>query len=144
MQINWRENMMTNCGDLIMVTTMERNGVSGRRFKFCLPWMDKVGYMTLAMGKMMVLHSLEIGRRRRRYTSRFLFMLAPYLCLLKFETRDPKTGNLVRYNADDDTTTLGEMLRHEKFGGGMADQKNLDAQFAKAIMGDGKFQVWAL
>jgi hypothetical protein len=32
------------------------------------------------------------------------------------------------------------MLRHEKFGGGMADQKDLDAQFAKAIMGDGKFQ----
>jgi hypothetical protein len=47
----------------------------------------------------------------------------------------------VRYNADDDTTTLGEMLRQERFGAGMADQKDLDAQFAKAIMGDGKFQV---
>ncbi|KAK0504029.1 CwfJ C-terminus 1-domain-containing protein-like protein [Armillaria luteobubalina] len=58
----------------------------------------------------------------------------------KVETRDPKTGNLVRINADDDTTTLGEMLRQEKFGGGMSDQKNLDAQFARAIMGDGKFQ----
>jgi hypothetical protein len=33
------------------------------------------------------------------------------------------------------------MVRQERFGGGMADQKNLDAQFAKAIMGDGKFQV---
>ncbi|KII90551.1 hypothetical protein PLICRDRAFT_52280 [Plicaturopsis crispa FD-325 SS-3] len=58
----------------------------------------------------------------------------------KFETRDPKTGDILRYNADDDTTTLGEMLRQERFGAGMADQKDLDAQFAKAIMGDGKFQ----
>lgn len=33
------------------------------------------------------------------------------------------------------------MLRQEKFGAGMADQKDLDAQFARAIMGDGKFQV---
>ncbi|KAJ3491121.1 hypothetical protein NLI96_g954 [Meripilus lineatus] len=57
----------------------------------------------------------------------------------KVETRDPKTGELVRYNADDDTTTLGEMLRQERFGAGMADQKNLDAQYAKAIMSDGKF-----
>ncbi|KAG6845123.1 hypothetical protein H0H87_000550 [Tephrocybe sp. NHM501043] len=58
----------------------------------------------------------------------------------KFETHDPKTGEVIRINADDDTTTLGEMLRQERFGAGMADQKNLDAQFARAIMGDGKFQ----
>ncbi|KAG6832004.1 hypothetical protein H0H92_006040 [Tricholoma furcatifolium] len=58
----------------------------------------------------------------------------------KFETHDPKTGEIIRYNADDDTTTLGEMLRQEKFSAGVADQKNLDAQFARAIMGDGKFQ----
>ncbi|KAJ8080393.1 Pre-mRNA-splicing factor cwf19 [Marasmius tenuissimus] len=58
----------------------------------------------------------------------------------KVETRDPKTGDIVRYNADDDTTTLGELLRQEKFGAGMSDQKDLDAQFAKAIMGDGKFE----
>ncbi|TFK74757.1 hypothetical protein BDN72DRAFT_759018 [Pluteus cervinus] len=58
----------------------------------------------------------------------------------KFETHDPKTGDIIRYNADDDEMTLGELLRQEKFGAGMADQKNLDAQFARAIMGDGKFQ----
>ncbi|KAF8895271.1 CwfJ C-terminus 1-domain-containing protein-like protein [Infundibulicybe gibba] len=58
----------------------------------------------------------------------------------KFDTHDPKTGEVLRINADDDTTTLGEMLRQEKFGAGMADQKDLDAQFARAIMGDGKFQ----
>ncbi|KAG5641548.1 hypothetical protein DXG03_004794 [Asterophora parasitica] len=52
----------------------------------------------------------------------------------KFETHNPKTGEIIRYNVDDDTTTLGEMLRQERFGAGMADQKNLDAQFAKAIM----------
>ncbi|KAF8133995.1 CwfJ C-terminus 1-domain-containing protein-like protein [Boletus edulis] len=58
----------------------------------------------------------------------------------KFETRDPKTGDIVRYNADDDEITLGEMLRQERFGAGVADQKDLDAQYAKALMGDGKFE----
>ncbi|KAJ7903188.1 CwfJ C-terminus 1-domain-containing protein-like protein [Mycena leptocephala] len=51
----------------------------------------------------------------------------------KFETHDPKTGEILRYNANDDTTTLGEMLRQEH-------QKNLDAEFARSIMSDGKFQ----
>ncbi|KAG8214741.1 CwfJ C-terminus 1-domain-containing protein-like protein [Butyriboletus roseoflavus] len=58
----------------------------------------------------------------------------------KFETRDPKTGDIVRYNADDDEITLGEMLRQERFGAGISDQKSLDAQYAKALMGDGKFE----
>ncbi|KAN0123487.1 Protein similar to CwfJ C-terminus 1 domain containing protein [Russula decolorans] len=57
----------------------------------------------------------------------------------KVETRDPKTGEIIRYNADDDTTTLGELLRQEKFSAGMADQKNLDMQFAQSIMTDGGF-----
>jgi hypothetical protein len=42
---------------------------------------------------------------------------------------------------DDDTTSLREMMRQEKIGAGTSDQKNLDAQFAKAIMGDAKFEV---
>ncbi|EPQ54755.1 hypothetical protein GLOTRDRAFT_77477 [Gloeophyllum trabeum ATCC 11539] len=58
----------------------------------------------------------------------------------KVETRDPKTGELVRVNADDDKLTLGEMLRQERFGAGPADQKNLDMQFANAIATDGGFQ----
>ncbi|KZT28863.1 hypothetical protein NEOLEDRAFT_1129124 [Neolentinus lepideus HHB14362 ss-1] len=58
----------------------------------------------------------------------------------RVETRDPKTGDLIRINADDDQLTLGEMLRQEKFGAGLADQKNLDMQFAKAIATDGGFQ----
>ena len=48
---------------------------------------------------------------------------------------------MVRIDADDDNVTLGEMLRQEKFGAGMADQKNLDAEFARAVMTDGGFQV---
>lgn len=48
---------------------------------------------------------------------------------------------MLRINADDDTMTLGEMLRQERMGAGMSDQKNLDAQYARAVMGDGKFEV---
>ncbi|RPD77778.1 hypothetical protein L226DRAFT_532550 [Lentinus tigrinus ALCF2SS1-7] len=56
------------------------------------------------------------------------------------DKRDPKTGEMVRVDPDDDEITLGEMLREERFGAGMADQKNLDAEFARAIMTDGGFQ----
>ncbi|KAL5520023.1 hypothetical protein ACEPAG_1683 [Sanghuangporus baumii] len=58
----------------------------------------------------------------------------------RVETRDPKTGELVRYNADDDDLTLGEMLRQERFGAGMSDQKNLDSELAAAITRDGGFE----
>lgn len=37
--------------------------------------------------------------------------------------------------------TLGDMLRHERSGAGMADQRNLDAELARAITTDGKFEV---
>ena len=60
---------------------------------------------------------------------------------MQVETRDPKTGELIRYNADDDTTTLGDMLRQERFGGGSSDQNHLDAEFARQIMTDGGFKV---
>jgi len=58
----------------------------------------------------------------------------------QFETRD-REGNLLRYNADDDDITLGELVRQEKFGAGQADQKNLDAEMAAAIGRDTRFQV---
>ncbi len=48
---------------------------------------------------------------------------------------------MIRVDPDDDDITLGEMLRQEKFGAGMADQKNLDAEFARAVMTDSGFQV---
>lgn len=44
-------------------------------------------------------------------------------------------------NADDDTLTLGDMLRHERSGAAMTDQRNLDAELARAITTDGKFEV---
>jgi hypothetical protein len=61
--------------------------------------------------------------------------------LKHYETHDRKTGEVIRINPDDDKVTLGEMLRQERMGAGMADQKNLDAQYARAVMGDGKFEV---
>jgi hypothetical protein len=57
-----------------------------------------------------------------------------------FETRDPKTGEVIRYNADDDTTSLEELVRQERFRAGKADQKNLDAELAARITTDSGFQ----
>lgn len=59
----------------------------------------------------------------------------------KVETRDAKTGDIVRYNADDDDLTLGDLVRQERFGAGMSDQKDMDAQMARSIMTDNAFQV---
>jgi hypothetical protein len=56
------------------------------------------------------------------------------------ETRDLKTGEVLRYNADDDTTSLEELVRQERFRAGKADQKNLDAELAMRITTDAGFQ----
>ncbi|ORX35345.1 CwfJ C-terminus 1-domain-containing protein-like protein [Kockovaella imperatae] len=56
----------------------------------------------------------------------------------KFETRD-RQGNIIRYNADDDEQTLGELVRQERFGAGAGDQKDIDAEMASAITRDAKF-----
>lgn len=83
-----------------------------------------------------------IAKRKTRYRLPLFSASGPILTPLpQFETRDPKTGDIVRYNADDDTTTLGDMLRQERFGAGMSDQKDLDMQFAQSIMTDGGFKV---
>ncbi|KAI0075064.1 hypothetical protein K474DRAFT_1664650 [Panus rudis PR-1116 ss-1] len=58
----------------------------------------------------------------------------------KVETREKGTGELVRVNPDDDDMTLGEMLRQERFQAGPSDQKNLDLEYAKAVMADGAFK----
>ncbi|KAA1069101.1 hypothetical protein PGT21_011403 [Puccinia graminis f. sp. tritici] len=58
----------------------------------------------------------------------------------KFETRDPKTGELLRFNADDDQISLGQMVRQEKLQAGAADQKDFDVEMASRIMGDAKFE----
>lgn len=54
----------------------------------------------------------------------------------KFETRDKKTGEVLRYNADDDEQTLADLVRQERFGAGRRDQKDMDAELASRIMGD--------
>ena len=59
----------------------------------------------------------------------------------QFETRDHKTGEQIRYNPDDDSITLGEMLRQERMRNGPADQKNMDSEYAKQIMTDSGFRV---
>ena len=58
----------------------------------------------------------------------------------QFESHD-RQGNLLRYNADDDEVTLGELVRQERFGAGAEDQKNLDAEMAANIARDTRFQV---
>ncbi|KAH8925726.1 hypothetical protein BT69DRAFT_1216194 [Atractiella rhizophila] len=54
--------------------------------------------------------------------------------------RDMKTGEVLRYNKDDDSMTLEELVRQERFGGGAATQKNLDSELASRITKDGKFE----
>ncbi|EGG02079.1 uncharacterized protein MELLADRAFT_78862 [Melampsora larici-populina 98AG31] len=58
----------------------------------------------------------------------------------KVETRDPKTGEFLRYNADDDQLSLKDLVRQEKFQAGSADQKNMDAEMARSIMTDSKYE----
>lgn len=64
-----------------------------------------------------------------------------FLLLAQFETHDAKTGELLRYNADDDTVTLAELVRQERFGAGSADQKSMDAELASRIMNDKRFDA---
>jgi hypothetical protein len=58
----------------------------------------------------------------------------------KFETRDGRTGEMVRYNADDDEHTLADLVREERFGAGSASQKNMDAQLAERIASDRSYR----
>lgn len=56
-----------------------------------------------------------------------------------FDSRD-HTGAVVRYNADDDKQTLGDLVREARFKGGAGDQKDLDAEMAAAIATDHRYQ----
>lgn len=97
--------------------------------------------MTSDKARMMGLLFRVIGRKSNTYGLALFTLSADANVLVQVETRDPKTGELVRVNADDDEITLGEMLRQERFSAGPADQKNLDMEFAKAITTDGGFQA---
>lgn len=56
-----------------------------------------------------------------------------------FESRDPKTGDLIRTGADDDALTVGDLVRQERFGGGSGDARAMDAEFANRIATDARF-----
>ncbi|KAK4047673.1 Pre-mRNA-splicing factor cwf19 [Microbotryomycetes sp. JL221] len=56
-----------------------------------------------------------------------------------FESRDRKTGQVLRHNADDDTTSLSELVRQERFSAGSRDQKSMDVEMANRIMTDSRF-----
>lgn len=56
-----------------------------------------------------------------------------------FESRDRRTGEVLRHNADDDTTTLAELVRQERFSGGASGQKNMDHEMANRIATDARF-----
>ena len=58
-----------------------------------------------------------------------------------FEARDPKTGAIVRYSADDDSVSLGDLVRQEKFSAGSRWQKDPDAELAANIMSDAGFSA---
>lgn len=58
----------------------------------------------------------------------------------KFETHDPKTGEFMRYNADDDNVTLEDMVRQEKFKAGSSAAKDYDAEISDRIVNDGGFR----
>ncbi|KAK0565611.1 Pre-mRNA-splicing factor cwf19 [Tilletia horrida] len=58
----------------------------------------------------------------------------------KVETHDPKTGERIRYEDEDEGPTLAELVRQERFAGGAADQKNMDAALAAQISRDGGFK----
>ncbi len=58
----------------------------------------------------------------------------------KFETRDAATGEMVRYNADDDEQTLADLVRQERFSAGSSSLKNSDAELASRIMSDSHYR----
>ena len=56
-----------------------------------------------------------------------------------FESHDPKTGEVIAQNADDDSMTLADLVRQERFAAGAHDTKNMDAEIASRIAGDGRY-----
>lgn len=114
-------------GDIVEIVHKEEDGGETRTRVEVLPTLDARGRLyDVGTGHDDAYVKDRVGNRRRKEA--------------KYETRDPKTGEVVRVNADDDDLTLGEMLRAERFGAGMADQKNLDAELATQITRDSGFQ----
>lgn len=57
----------------------------------------------------------------------------------KFEARDSTTGHIVRYSADDDSLSLSDLVRQEKFSAGPSSFKNPDSELAANIITDAGF-----
>ncbi|GAA5983741.1 hypothetical protein JCM11641_001740 [Rhodosporidiobolus odoratus] len=58
-----------------------------------------------------------------------------------FQSHDSKTGEVIRHAADDDSLSLGDLVRQERFSGGMNDQKSLDAEVANRIATDARYKT---
>ncbi|RUS19538.1 hypothetical protein BC937DRAFT_87318 [Endogone sp. FLAS-F59071] len=59
-----------------------------------------------------------------------------------FDSHDPRTGERVRYQRGDDTISLEDLVRQERYGArGIGD---MDKELAGRIVGDAKFQMLIL
>ncbi|TKY85808.1 hypothetical protein EX895_005349 [Sporisorium graminicola] len=59
----------------------------------------------------------------------------------EFEARDPHTGAIIRYSADDDSLSLNDLVRQEKFSAGSRWSKNPDAEIAANIVTDASYSA---
>ncbi|BGP03951.1 Complexed with Cdc5 protein Cwf19 [Rhodotorula toruloides ATCC 204091] len=60
---------------------------------------------------------------------------------MAFQSHDPQTGEVIRNNADDDSLSLQDLVRQERFSGGQDDARALDASFANRIATDARFTM---
>ncbi|GAA5837692.1 hypothetical protein JCM11251_002297 [Rhodosporidiobolus azoricus] len=58
-----------------------------------------------------------------------------------FQSHDPKTGEVIRLAADDDSLSLSDLVRQERFSGGANDQRSLDAEVANRIATDARYKT---
>ncbi|GAA6033553.1 hypothetical protein JCM8097_001452 [Rhodosporidiobolus ruineniae] len=58
-----------------------------------------------------------------------------------FQSHDPKTGEVLRLAADDTALSLSDLVRQERFSGGAAGQRELDAEVAGRIATDARYST---
>jgi hypothetical protein len=87
--------------------------------------------MTLVMAKTIVKFRLEIERRKERYVPTILHLFYTITDSISSRRTIAKVAKLSELMP----TTDFDVLRQERLGAGMADQKDLDAQYARAVMG---------
>lgn len=57
------------------------------------------------------------------------------------QTHDPKTGEVLRREGDDESATVMDLVRQERLQGGSRTDKDPDAEMAAHILGDRRFEV---